>query len=50
MKGREDAFPGHGRRAGSEAEIARLRRENERLKEENVILKKAAVYFAKESS
>jgi transposase-like protein len=25
-----------------------LRRENERLKEENIILKKAAAYFAKE--
>lgn len=49
-KGKEDVFPGHGRRAGSEAEVARLRRENERLKEENNILKKAAMYFARESS
>jgi len=30
-------------------EVARLRRENARLKEENEILKKAAIYFARES-
>ena len=30
-------------------ELARLRRENVRLKEENAILKKAAIYFARES-
>lgn len=29
-------------------ELARLRRENVRLKEENGILKKAAIYFARE--
>jgi len=29
-------------------ELARLRRENARLKEENNILKKAAIYFAQE--
>lgn len=29
-------------------ELARLRRENARLKEENNILKKAAIYFARE--
>ena len=49
-KGQADVFPGHGRRAGSEAEVARLRREVARLEEENTLLKKAAVYFAKESS
>lgn len=49
-KGQADAFPGHGRRAGSEAEVTRLKREVARLEEENTILKKAAVYFAKESS
>lgn len=49
-KGKEDAFPGLGRRTGQEAEIARLQRENERLAEENDILKKAARYFARESS
>jgi transposase len=31
------------------AEVARLRRENSRLIEENAFLKKAAAYFAKES-
>lgn len=45
----ESAFPGSGRRAGPEAEIARLRRELERVTEERDILKKAAQYFAKES-
>lgn len=49
-KGQDEAFPGHGRRAGPEAEVARLKREVARLEEENVLLKKAAVYFAKESS
>lgn len=45
----EAAFPGSGRRSGAAAELARLRRENERLREEVDILKKAARYFAKES-
>lgn len=44
----EAAFPGSGRRPEPEAELVRLRRENERLKEENIILKKAAAYFAKD--
>jgi transposase len=45
----QDAFPGEGRKSGIAAEIARLRREVELLKEERDILKKAAAYFAKES-
>ena len=45
----ETAFPGKGRRAAPEAELARLQRENKRLQEENEILKKAARYFARES-
>lgn len=49
-KGKDGVFPGHGRRAGREAELARLKLENERLREENDILKKAARLFAKESS
>lgn len=44
------AFPGKGRQAGSEAEIARLKRELERVTEERDILKKAARYFARESA
>jgi transposase len=43
------AFPGSGRQAAPKEELARLRRENERLREERDILKKAAMYFAKES-
>lgn len=49
-KGATAAFPGHGRRNGSEGQLAALKRENERLREENEILKKAAQYFARESS
>lgn len=36
-------------RKESQSEMATLRQENKRLKEENEILKKAAVYFARES-
>jgi len=39
------AFPGSGRKPDDE--LARLKRECERLKEENEILKKAAAYFAR---
>jgi transposase-like protein len=46
--GQQGAFPGQGRRAGQAAEIATLQVENNRLREENEILKKAARYFAKE--
>lgn len=49
-KGADSVFPGHGRRPGAEAELARLKRENAQLREENEILKKAARYFARESS
>lgn len=45
----ESAFPGTGRQADKkDAEIARLKRELEAVKEERDILKKAAAYFAKE--
>jgi transposase len=40
------AFSGPGRHLSDE--VVKLRREVERLKEENEILKKAAAYFAKE--
>lgn len=44
------AFPGQGRPTNDkDAEIARLKRELERVTEERDILKKAAQYFAKES-
>ncbi|HEY1772651.1 MAG TPA: transposase [Gammaproteobacteria bacterium] len=49
-KGTETAFPGHGRRRGADVELAKLKREVEQLREENEILKKAAKYFARESS
>jgi transposase len=42
-------FPGSGTAAGPDAELQRLRRENEVLKQERDFLKKAAAYFAKES-
>jgi transposase len=46
----EQAFPGRGRPVeDKDAEIARLKRELERVNEERDILKKAALYFAKES-
>ena len=45
----EDAFPGKGRRTGKDNEIARLTRELERVKEERDMLKKAALYFARET-
>ena len=44
------AFPGHGQQKPEAAEIARLKREVTKLKAERDILKKAAAYFAKEST
>jgi transposase len=46
----EQAFPGHGQMKPEQAEIARLKREVTKLKAERDILKKAAAYFAKEST
>ena len=43
----EDAFVGKGHLRPADAELKKLRKENERLKMENEILKKAAAYFAK---
>lgn len=45
----EQAFPGSGQQTAQEAELAKLRRENEQLRMERDILKKATVFFAKES-
>jgi transposase-like protein len=42
------AFAGSGRGSGGNDELARLRKELEKVKEERDILKKAAAYFAKE--
>ena len=47
---RQHSFPGHGQMKPEQLEIARLRREVTRLKAERDILKKAAAYFAKEST
>lgn len=43
----QDAFVGKGHQAPADAELRKLRKENERLRMENEILKKAAAYFAK---
>ena len=43
----EDAFPGQGR--NRDDEMARLKRELAKVKEERDFLKRAAAYFAKES-
>lgn len=47
---KDDAFPGHGRRSGADAEVVRLKRELELVKEERDVLKKAMAYFARVSS
>ncbi len=46
----QHSFPGHGQMKPEQLEIARLKREVTRLKAERDILKKAAAYFAKEST
>ncbi len=46
----QQAFPGHGQQKAEQAEIARLKREVTKLKAERDIRKKAAAYFAKEST
>jgi transposase len=43
----EQAFPGKGHLKAPEEEIRRLQRENEELKEEKEILKKALAIFSK---
>ena len=46
----QSAFPGHGQMKPEQLEIAQLKREVAKLKAERDILKKAAAYFAKEST
>ena len=46
----EIAFPGNGRLSPDHEELHRLRQENKRLRMEREILKKAALFFAKEAS
>jgi transposase len=46
----EQAFPGNGRMKPEQLEIARLKREVTKLRAERDILKKAAAYFAREST
>ncbi len=43
----EEAFVGKGKMRSEDAELRKLRKENQRLKMENEILKNAAAYFAK---
>lgn len=45
----DQAFPGKGHMTLEKEELHRLRKENERLRMEREILKKAAAFFAKES-
>jgi transposase len=47
---RQHAFPGQGQMKPEQLEIAQLKREVIKLKAERDILKKAAAYFAKEST
>ena len=46
----QQAFPGQGKMKPEQVELERLRREVRKLKAERDILKKAAAYFAKEST
>jgi transposase len=46
LKQKDDAFPGNGNLPTSEAELHRLRRENEILRQEREILKKAVAIFS----
>ncbi len=47
---KSEAFPGNGKMTSDKEELQRLQKENEKLKMERDILKKAAVFFAKEST
>jgi transposase len=45
----ETVFPGHGNLSSSDDEIRQLRRRVAQLEEERTILKKATVFFARET-
>ncbi len=45
-----EAFPGKGKRSGEQQRIHELEAENRRLRMEKEVLKKATVFFAKEST
>ena len=46
----DQAFPGHGRLPPSQEEVCRLRAENQRLRAERDVLKKATALFAREAT
>ena len=46
----DQAFPGQGKLPPFEEELRRLRAENQRLRQERDILKKAAAFFAREAT
>ena len=46
----EQAFPGKGKLTAGDEELRRLRVENQQLRRERDILKKATAFFARESS
>ena len=48
-QGQQQAFPGNGNLPPADEELRRLREENQRLRMERDILKKATAFFAKES-
>ena len=48
--GENEAFRGNGKLTAEQEELRRLREENRRLKLEREVFKKAAAFFAKESS
>jgi transposase len=44
-----ESFPGQGKRKAGDEEVTRLRREVAQLRQERELLKKALVFFSKES-
>lgn len=49
QQGQQQAFPGNGNLPPADEELRRLREENQRLRMERDVLKKATAFFAKES-